>query len=285
MRRRILIFLASLFVLSFGLALWGYWIEPRSLVVTRLSLPVEGLKAPLRVAAIGDPQPTLLHWPPSRLRQAFARAAAEKPDIILWLGDYAYDGGLYRRLDIRDWTFVEPAETIQAMASIDAPMGSYAILGNHDWWWDGPEVQRLIRQTHIRLLIDEAVLVTHPETGASLWIAGLDDISAPRPTDLKGVLAKTDDSAPTLVLSHSPDIFPRIPAGPTLTLSGHTHCGQVLVPFVGRPIVPIRHKQYACGLFEEGERRLFVTAGIGTALMPVRFLTPPEVVIIDLVPG
>ncbi len=273
--------------LSTGLAAllaWAFWFEPRSLTIHRLQVPVAGLAAPIRVVAIGDPQPVAFHWSAPRLARAFERAGQENPDIVLWLGDYAYDGGLYKRLGILDRVFVEPARIIEAMATLNAPMGSYAVLGNHDWWWNGPEVAGLIRQSHIRLLIDETAYAEHPETGAALWIAGLDDISVPRPTDLEGVLARTDGNAPVVVLSHSPDIFPRIPAGPALTLSGHTHCGQVYIPFVGRPIVPIEHKRYACGFHEEGERRIFVTSGIGTAILPARFLTPPEIAVIDLIP-
>ncbi len=267
------------------LGLWAFWIEPRSLVVATHTVPVAGLTAPVRAVVIGDPQPTAFHWPVERLRQAFARAQAQDPDIMLWLGDYAYEGGLYDRLDIEDAVFVDPADIVEAMAQITAPMGAYAILGNHDWWWNGPEVARLIRGTHVRLLLDEAVQAIHPDTGAALWIAGLEDMATPRPVDVARALAQTDGTAPVIVLSHTPDIFPRIPSGPALTLAGHTHCGQVRVPFFGRPVVPIHHDEYACGLIEEGDRRLWVTAGIGTAILPVRFLTPPEILVLDLVPA
>lgn len=263
---------------------WVFWFEPRSLTINHMQVAVPGLTQPIRIVAIGDPQPTRFHWPVERLRAAFERAQQENPDIVLWLGDYAYDGGLYKKLGISDRVFVEPAQIIEAMATITAPMGAYAVLGNHDWWWNGPEVARLLRQTHIRPLIDEAVLARHPTSGAALWIAGLDDISAPRPANVEKTLGQTDASAPVIVLSHSPDIFPRIPRGPALTLSGHTHCGQVLVPFAGRPIVPIENKRYACGLIVEEARRLYVTSGIGTAIVPLRFLTPPEIAVIDLVP-
>ncbi len=274
-------------VLVLGVA-WtvdALWIEPRRLVVTRYSLPVAGLTAPVRAVVIGDPQPIRMHWSPERLRIAFAEAASQQPDIVLWLGDYAYDPHWSRSLGIEDWNFVPPADTVAAMATIEAPMGAYAVLGNHDWWWNGPEVKRLLGRTHITVLVDRAVRAEHPKTGAALWIAGLDDLSTPRRYDLAGTLGQTDPSAPVLLLSHSPDIFPQVPASVALTLSGHTHGGQVLIPGFGRPIVPIRHRQYAYGLFEEGARRLLVTAGIGTAILPLRFLTPPEIVVLDLVPA
>lgn len=278
--------LAGLASLLFVAAIaWISWLEPRSLNINHLQLDVPDLHAPVRIVAIGDPQPNMLHWPPHRLNWAFEKVDGLDPDIVLWLGDYVYDSNALHRLGIRDWIFVEPSAVIKAMASVDAPMGSFAILGNHDWWWNGPEVARLIDQTHIRLLIDEAAYAQHPETGAALWIAGLDDISTPRQTNVPAVLSQTDSRAPTIILSHSPDIFPRIPDGPALTLSGHTHCGQVYIPGVGRPYVPIRYPQYACGLIEEAGKRLYVTSGIGTAVLPIRFMTMPEIVVIELRPA
>jgi predicted MPP superfamily phosphohydrolase len=68
-------------------------------------------------------------------------------------------------------------------------------------------------------------------------------------------------------------------------LAGHTHGGQVYIPFIGRPIVPIRYKKYAYGHFNENGRQLFITSGIGTAIIPIRFLTPPEIVVLKLVPA
>lgn len=267
--------------LAAGLTAWGFWFEPRSLVVTRLTLPVEGLAAPVRAAVIGDIQPSALHWPIERIEAAIARAAAEEPDIVLWLGDYAYDGSLTR---IWPSLFVDPARTVAAMERLDAPMGAWAVLGNHDWWWDGPRMIELLADTEIRLLMDETGTAEHPETGARLRIAGLDDLSSGRTTDPEAVLANRVD-APTVVLSHSPDAFPLLPDGFALALAGHSHCGQVWLPLIGRPILPIRETRFACGLVEEGGRRHFVTSGIGTAIVPVRFLAPPEVVILELVPG
>ncbi|MEL6365370.1 MAG: metallophosphoesterase [Pseudomonadota bacterium] len=264
---------------------WIAWFEPRAMTIERLSLEVDGLSEPVRILAIGDPQPAMFHWSPDRLHRFFERGARENPDIILWLGDYAYEASPYMRVGLGEHAFVDPADTIAAMASIDAPMGSFAILGNHDWWWDGPEVIRLLNETHISVLIDTIAEAEHPSSGARLTIIGLDDVSAPRETRAEELIAEAVGDAPTLVLSHSPDTFPRIPEGVALTLSGHTHCGQVFIPFVGRPMVPTKHKGYACGLYKEDGRRLFVTSGIGTAILPIRFLTPPELAVIDLVPA
>ena len=84
-------------------------------------------------------------------------------------------------------------------------------------------------------------------------------------------------------MAHEPDLFPSIPERVSLTLSGHTHGGQVKIPFDGRPIVPSRYgDRYAYGLIVENGRRLFVSSGIGTSILPVRFLVPPEISILEL---
>jgi predicted MPP superfamily phosphohydrolase len=86
-----------------------------------------------------------------------------------------------------------------------------------------------------------------------------------------------------IAITHNPDIFPAIPESVALTLAGHTHGGQVDIPFVGRPVVPSRFGQrYAAGLIQEGTKKLFVTTGIGTSIIPVRFRVPPEIVILIL---
>ena len=84
------------------------------------------------------------------------------------------------------------------------------------------------------------------------------------------------------VISHSPDPFPNMPPQSALMLAGHGHCGQVTVPFVGRPITPLRNPAYVCGLIQDEEREMFVTGGVGTSILPVRFLNPPEIVVVTL---
>jgi uncharacterized protein len=274
--------LKLILVLLLALFVYGFWIEPRSLVIKHVTLPIAGLKAPIKAVLIGDPQPMNTNWPPERMRWAMDRAQAQKPDIVFFVGDYAYETKALGYVGLKDWMMVNPADTVAAMARLKAPMGVYAVLGNHDWWWNGPEMIRLLGKTHIQLLMDDARLAQHGKQ--ALWVAGLEDMATPRPYDLPGTLAKTDQRAPVILLSHSPDIFPQVPQQVALTLAGHTHGGQVYIPGIGRPIVPIDNKQYARGLFTEKGRQLYVTSGIGTAIIPVRFLTPPEIVVLHLVP-
>ncbi len=261
-----------------GLALlfYAFWIEPRRIRVTRLSLPVEGLARPLRLLVMGDLQSTAPHETPERLAALAELASAQKPDIVLLVGDYACRGKLFSS------GIVPPEVTARALASIPAPMGHFAVLGNHDWWWNGPRVRQIFSRAGITVLEDEARLA---KSGTkALWVAGLRD-AVTQGCNITAALAKTDGQAPVVLLSHTPDVFPAVPPDVALTLAGHTHGGQVCLPLIGAPVIPSRYGQrYRYGHVVEEGHHLYVTSGVGTSKLPLRFLAPPEIAVIDLMP-
>jgi uncharacterized protein len=155
-----------------------------------------------------------------------------------------------------------------------------SVLGNHDWWYDGPRVRRALETNGIPVLENQNIRLTY--RGQSVWLCGLADLWT-RGDRLTQTLAEIPEGDPVVVLMHNPDLFPEMPARVSLTLAGHTHGGQVNLPLIGRPVVPSKFGQrYAYGVVEEGGRRLFVTGGIGTSIIPVRFRVPPEVVVLTL---
>jgi predicted MPP superfamily phosphohydrolase len=92
------------------------------------------------------------------------------------------------------------------------------------------------------------------------------------------------DDAPVILMTHNPDVFPLVPERVALTLAGHTHGGQVRLPFVGAPVIPSRFgRRFAAGHVVEGGRHLFVATGVGTSILPVRFRVPPAVAVLTLV--
>ncbi len=262
-------------LLVLGLSIYAFGIEPGRLVITRLELPVAGLTHPLRLVAIGDVQPAGPHESRERIDEIVAAANAEKGDLIVLLGDY------HSNRELRT-SYVDPVVTTEALGALDAPLGVIAVLGNHDWWWDGPRMRSLLQAQDIEVLEDRSILVN--SDNQAIWISGLSDPVTQR-YDLDGTLAQTDDRAPVILLTHTPDVFPNVPDLVDLTLAGHTHGGQVYIPLIGRLVVPSRYgERYAYGHVVEAGRHLYVTSGIGTAILPVRFLTPPEIVVITLVP-
>jgi uncharacterized protein len=192
------------------------------------------------------------------------------------LGDYVIQGVVGGR-------FIPPEETARALSGLRARHGVVSVLGNHDGWFDGLRVRRAFVEAGLRPLENEAVRLTD---GASiLWIAGLADLWTGKP-DVETALRHVPAGEPVLLLTHNPDVFPTVPERISLTLAGHTHGGQVALPLLGTPIVPSAYGQrYASGLVEEDGRLLFVTPGIGTSIIPVRFRVPPEVSVLTLKPA
>ncbi len=264
-----------------GLALmalvWGFFIEPSLLFFRDQKIVVKNWPQRLNgftVAFITDPHVGSPHIDLEKLAEIVAQTNARKPDLVLLGGDYVIQGVLGGKR-------VPSDKIAQALAGLKAPYGVYGILGNHDWWDDSQRILAEFTQAGIPLLEDRSVEIRHPN-GDSFWLAGITDYLE-GPHDVAKALSGIPDGVPLLALTHTPDIFPELPHHIGLTLAGHTHGGQVYLPFIGRPLVPSQYgERYAKGLVTEQGRHLFVSVGIGTSILPVRFLTPPEVVMLRL---
>jgi predicted MPP superfamily phosphohydrolase len=251
---------------------WAVWLEPRRLVSRRIDVPLAGLSEHhdgLRITVLTDLHVGSPHQHIVKLTQIVAAANAQQSDVTLLLGDLVIQGVL-------GGTFVSPEDIAGALRNLRATHGVFAVLGNHDWWLDGPRVQAALVRAGIRVLEDDAASVL--VNGEPIWFAGVSDFWE-RPHDVDRALRRVPSNDPVVVFTHNPDIFPDVPARVTLTVAGHTHGGQVRLPFIGRPIVPSRFgERYAAGLVVEDGRSLFVSTGLGTSIIPVRFRVPPEVV-------
>jgi uncharacterized protein len=259
--------------------LWGFWWEPQQLVVTRRELTLPGWPrqlAGLKVALLSDLHIGSPFWDLPALSRLVARTNAEKPDLILLAGDYQIN-------DVPGGVLVGPEAIAQGLAPLQAPLGVFAVLGNHDWWNDGERTRKAFEARGISVLEESSRRLERAGTG--FYLVGLAD-QMTRPSDPAAALAALPPNAPTLLLVHEPDVFesfPRLGISPTLTLAGHTHGGQVWLPLLGRRVVPSRFGQrYAYGHVVENGRHLFVTSGIGTSVLPVRFLVPPEIAMLTL---
>ncbi|GJE76981.1 metallophosphoesterase [Methylorubrum suomiense] len=295
-RRRVLTGLGGVALAGLGTAAYGIGIEPARLVVTRYRLrPLgpwpSGLS--LRIVALADLHACEPWMPVSRIEGIVATANALGGDVIVLLGDYVSGMNLVTR-------YVDAAEWAPALGRLSAPLGTYAILGNHDWWEDrtaqrrggGPTIAgTALTQNGIRVLENEALPLL--VRGHTVWLAGLGDQLALLPgrkrfkharighDDLPATLAQIPDGAPAILLAHEPDIFPQVPPRIALTLSGHTHGGQMRL-FGWSPIVPSRYgARFAYGHVRE-QADLIVSGGLGMSIAPVRLGMPPEIVVVDL---
>lgn len=234
---------------------------------------------PLRIGVLTDIHAVDPWMTAARIGSIVHRLNSLKPDAVVLLGDYTnalYPHFFNARVPVAEW--------MAALRELSAPLGVYAVLGNHDWWsGEAPLIRRSFENAGIALLENSAISVsagTH-----RFWIAGLGDQLAFRAggaDDLDGTLSRLSDDVPSILLAHEPAIFKRVPSRVTLTLAGHTHGGQVYIPFIGRPVMPDACAGYAYGHIEEGGRHMIVSSGLGLSGFPIRFLVPPEIAIVTL---
>ena len=203
-------------------------------------------------------------------------------DLVVILGDYF---ATHRFITEK----VAHAAWAAELARLKAPLGVYAILGNHDWWYDVAGVRRALHQVRIPVLENDAVLLGEP--GRRFWLAGLGDQLAHwlGPNQFRGVddlpgtlrLVRSDD--PVILLAHEPDIFPTVPSRVALTLAGHTHGGQIRLPFIEPSWAPSAYgARFAYGHIVEQGRHMIVSGGLGTSIVPLRLGVTPEIVRITL---
>jgi predicted MPP superfamily phosphohydrolase len=296
-RRGFLKFVGGSFLSLASLSAYAVGIEPMLLTHVKryqLTPPHWPAGLQLRVAVLSDIHACRPWMTPERIASLAAEANALKPDVILMLGDYPAGTRL-----VTGW--VDASGWAPALSGLKAPLGVWSILGNHDWWEDrtaqkagvGPTISRKALEA-VGIPVLENDVVRLEKDGHGFWLAGLADQLALLPgrawgrshfkglDDLDGTLAKVSDQAPIILLAHEPDIFPKVPGRVSLTLSGHTHGGQVRL-FGYSPVVPSRFgNRFAYGHVIENDRNLIVSGGLGFSIAPVRFGMRPEILQIDL---
>ena len=270
-------------------AVGGYalFVEPRWFRVTRRTFPVTGLPPQLqglRIVHLTD-----IHLGPwmslGHVREVVRATNALNPDLVLLTGDFVHESPVYIR------------PVADALAALRPTIEAVGVLGNHDWWEDGPQVRQELTRAGIRM-IDNARCLLRPnrtlsdDTNAShnggLCLAGVGDLWEDR-QHYDAVLGDLPTALPRLLLSHNPDVAEEPGLRPhrvDLMLSGHTHGGQVWVPGLGTPVVPSRFGQkYAHGLVQGPACPVFISSGIGMAVLPLRLRVPPEIAVIELQRG
>jgi hypothetical protein len=292
-RRGFFRFLSRMALTGVSLGTYAFVIEPGFLLRVQhyaLSPPrwTDGLK--LRLVLLADPHLVEPHMPITRWQRIIREANALEGDLTLLLGDYV--AGHFFRTGT-----VPVTEIAKATRQVQAPLGVFAIIGNHDWWDDraavkrgaGPTLtQKALEDEGIPVLVNAAQRLS--KDGLPFWLSGTDSIVAiPKGrgrfesrADLAGTLARVTDDAPVIHMAHEPDLFTDIPQRVSLTLSGHTHGGQFRL-FGWSPVVPSAFgNRFAYGHIVENGKNLVVSGGLGCSIMPVRFGVPPEIVVVDL---
>lgn len=257
-----------------GLA-WGYGEAAADPEVRHASVALAGWPdgaPPVRALLISDIHVAGPDMPPDRLARIVDTIAALDPDIVLIAGDLVSD----RQVATRRYSLTE---AVAPLARLRPRLGTFAVLGNHDHWRDAADARRSLEAVRVRVLDNEAV------QAGPLAVGGLDDAFTHHEDLAAAVAAIRRLPGAKLLLSHSPDPFPEVPADVPLMLAGHTHCGQIRLPIVGALATMSRFgDRYACGVIREQGKTLIVGAGLGTSLLPLRIGAPPDMWLIELGP-
>jgi hypothetical protein len=270
-------FITLVWALGIRAFLW----EPATLEVRRVEVTSRGWSGPpVRIGVISDTHTDGPHVGIARLESIIARMNAERPDIVVLLGDFVagHEGASDRSADERR----EIGEGLAAFGKLQAPLGVWSVLGNHDWWYDGAAVESGLVSSGVQVMENSRARI--PREGGAFWIGGLADYESRRAQpSYTSTLSGVPDNEPVIVLSHWPDPFAAAPARVALTLAGHSHCGQVNLPIVGRLVhVSPGSERWPCGLYEDRGGWLYVSGGLGTSILPVRFGQPPEIAVLTL---
>jgi predicted MPP superfamily phosphohydrolase len=275
-RARLNVIFGLVLLIGLSCVIWGTLIEPNRLVVHQSAITIDNWPkelSGLRIALIGDVHTGSPFVDDQKLRQIVELTNQQQPDMIVLLGDYMVKDSWHGHK-------VEPEVTAAGLKGLRAPLGVYAVLGNHDWWYDGPKVQDAFEQNGFRVLENDVAEIKWRDK--SFWIVGFTDLWSLR-FQIKTTIAKVPPGATMVAITHNPDMFPRVPATVTLVLAAHTHGGQVNFPLLGTPIVPSSFgRKYTAGHIFENGHHLFVTTGIGTSILPVRFRVTPEIAILTV---
>ncbi len=242
--------------------------EANTLKIERITIELKRLPKNLegfRLVHLSD-----IHHSPftdlAHITRAVEIANSLKPDMFVLTGDYVS----------HEREYVEPMAEV--LGDLKSEYGTFACLGNHDHWTDGELVTESMRKSGINVLINKGIRFTARDS--SFWLAGVDDYMVGK-TDLRAALRGSFPDEMKMLLAHNPIIVRRAARlGVDLMLSGHTHGGQVKIRDDEKRILPRRKLKN--GLHRRRETQIYITRGIGTVVLPVRYHCPPEISLLEL---
>ena len=291
MRRRNKYLILGFVLVAFALAVWGFAIEPNRLIVVNHELRVRNWSPKLdnfKIVAVSDIHGGSNFIDEAKIREIVRLINEQNADIVVLLGDFVSQSGADGA------TLDMPMQTIaENLKGINARHGVYAVIGNHDGWYDTPTVRRELERVGYTVLENEAVAIE--KDGEPLRIVGLPDLLSNNvPANgienaKQGIDRLEQKAGKVLAVSHHPDdiisVTDKSLVSPDLVLfvAGHTHGGQVRFPFIGAPVIPSGYgRKYAAGFVRDEQTDVFVTTGVGTSLIPVRFGVPPEISVLSV---
>ena len=284
--KRIGLGLSGLIILIVLLVAYAYFVEPRQFVVVEETLTVPNWDPQLngfKVVAISDIHTGSNYAPLERLRLVVEKANEQNADLIVLLGDYVSEstrGRNRNRAEGTDGTELKiPVPVIaDSLQGFQAKHGVYAIIGNHDWYHNEHKVHAEFERVGINVLNNEIAEIPVGDRRVRLW--GIEDLWKNRRVPAEVFDALTDKHN-VVALTHNPDSLLTAPTGFSIMFAGHSHGGQINFPVFG-PFSPFNDARFMDGHAEVDGKHVYVTSGVGTSVIPLRWRVPPEIAVITL---
>lgn len=275
MTKRFLAAIALMIVAGFTFTAYMYSVALRDPVVRTDSVKIAGWPggvSPVRVLIASDLHVAGPDMPPSRVAKLVDQMNTLKPDVVLFAGDFVSDKAVATHI-------YEGMEALAPLGKLVAPMGKIAVLGNHDHERDTSGMEDALKAGGFTVLDNEAVMA------GPLLVGGVDDNFSGRDDVPKMLADMAQLKGVPFIVSHSPDIVPELPKEVRLVAAGHTHCGQILFPGLDAVSSVSRYGQrFACGKIVEGDRIIYVGAGLGTSILPLRLGAVPDLWLVTVGP-